>query len=63
MNELYHHGVKGMKWRVRLYRNKDGSLTASGKKRHYKIGVLQLVYSGLIGTADKMSSDEIIKKH
>lgn len=33
-NELYHHGVKGMKWGVRRYRNKDGSLTAAGKKRY-----------------------------
>lgn len=31
--ELYHHGVKGMKWGQRLYQNKDGSLTALGKKR------------------------------
>lgn len=31
-NELYHHGVKGMKWGVRRYRNKDGSLTAEGKR-------------------------------
>lgn len=32
-DELYHHGVKGMKWGVRRYQNKDGSLTAAGKKR------------------------------
>lgn len=30
---LYHHGVKGMKWGVRRYQNKDGSLTPAGKKR------------------------------
>lgn len=35
MNELYHYGVKGMKWGVRRYRNKDGSLTQNGKKRYY----------------------------
>lgn len=33
-NELYHHGVKGMKWGVRRYQNKDGSLTPAGKKRY-----------------------------
>lgn len=32
-NSLRHHGVKGMKWGVRRYRNKDGSLTPAGKKR------------------------------
>lgn len=33
-NELYHYGVPGMKWGVRRYQNKDGSLTSSGKKRY-----------------------------
>ena len=29
---LMHHGVKGMKWGIRRYQNKDGSLTNAGKK-------------------------------
>lgn len=33
-NYLEHHGVKGMKWGVRRYQNKDGSLTPQGKKRY-----------------------------
>lgn len=32
--ELYHHGVKGMKWGVRRYQNSDGSLTGAGRKRY-----------------------------
>ena len=34
--ELYHHGVKGQRWGIRRYQNKDGSLTAYGKKRYAK---------------------------
>ena len=37
-SELYHHGVKGMKWGVRRYQNPDGSLTAAGKKRYDENG-------------------------
>lgn len=35
--ELYHWGIKGMKWGVRRYQNKDGSLTPAGKKRRAKL--------------------------
>ena len=33
-NQLYHHGILGMKWGVRRFQNKDGSLTKAGKKRY-----------------------------
>ena len=33
-NILAHYGIRGMKWGVRRYQNKDGSLTAAGKKRY-----------------------------
>ena len=57
MYELYHHGVKGQKWGVRKQRHKNTT-----SKRN-KIGVLQPLYSGLIGASNKMNSDKIIKKN
>ena len=32
-DDLVHHGILGQKWGVRRYQNKDGSLTAAGKRR------------------------------
>lgn len=59
--ELQHHGVKGMKWGVRRYQNKDGSLTPAGKKRYSELSdeersaknkqIAKYVAAGLVMTA------------
>lgn len=33
--ELYHYGIKGQKWGIRRYQNKDGSLTDAGRNHKY----------------------------
>ena len=32
-DELYHHGIKGQRWGIRRYQNKDGSLTDAGRQK------------------------------
>ena len=56
--ELTHWGIKGMKWGVRRYQNKDGSLTPAGKKRRAKLeGELEK-----LGGGKKTESEDAPKK-
>lgn len=45
-----HSGIKGMKWGVRRYQNKDGSLTPAGKRRRK---------ANYLSEAKNMSDDEL----
>ena len=36
IRELYHDGIKGMKWGLRRYQNYDGTLTEEGRRRYNK---------------------------
>ena len=48
---IEHFGVKGMKWGVRRYQNKDGSLTPAGKKREAEESAKKTIF----GTAKAFS--------
>lgn len=48
---LSHHGILGQKWGIRRFQNKDGSLTAAGKKHRQET----LFVSGSSKTQDKES--------
>lgn len=69
-NEIYHHGIPGMKWGIRRYQNKDGSLTPAGRKRAAK---LENKYNKLTGkkigndsnsskTNTRMTNEELREK-
>lgn len=62
MSELKHYGVKGMKWGVRRYQNKDGSRKPAGKKRERKDGSLKTKYVNAMDRANAKSAAGTAKR-
>lgn len=59
-DELEHFGIKNMKWGVRRFQNKDGSLTEAGKQRYANTGNLNSGGGGGGGAPEE--EDEETKK-
>lgn len=56
-----HHGILGMKWGVRRYQNKDGSLTDEGRKR-YNVKSVTSIQNELGTAKDINEKREILTK-
>lgn len=62
-DELYHHGIKGQRWGIRRYQNKDGTLTPAGKKRAAKLeSDYEKVTGRKMGDASQTSSKKSYSK-
>lgn len=60
LDYIAHHGIKGMKWYLRRFQNKDGSLTPEGRER-YGVGEARSVSGNKYLTDDGRLTDEGMK--
>lgn len=61
--EIYHHGIKGMRWGIRRYQNPDGSLTPAGRKHLEKADIkwAKKKTDKITAQAKKASQKELLK--
>ena len=56
---LAHYGTLGMKWGIRRYQNKDGTLTEAGRKRAAKLAAK---YNKLVEKKDSSENNTVNSK-
>lgn len=60
-DELQHHGIKGQKWGIRRFQNKDGSLTPRGRQRYEKVTIDGQTYR-VEGRDPSKAADEAVRR-